>query len=151
MFFYNEKGFEQGGRKSKAFGRKQSGGLFLPTVATSKARRERRQPRRNPLLSAKDKITTFVVVIFLFIKRDSNKEGESQGLSEENSPVDCFCRRWQRAQRGERGNSLGKISCFLSKIPPRRTVQSKKSYRLCDRTFYIIRYDYFTFIVSNTI
>ncbi len=135
IFLFIKKGFEQGGRKPKAFEKKQSGGLFLPTVATSKARRERRQPRRNPLLSAKDKITTFVVVIFLFIKRDSNKEGESQRLSEENSPVDCFCRRWQRAKRGERGGSLGKISCFLSKLPPRRTVQSRKSYRFCDRTF----------------
>mgnify|MGYP007095649072 CR=1 FL=1 len=90
LFFYNEKGFEQGGRKAKPFGRKQSGGLFLPTVATSKARRERRQPRKNPLLSVKT--TT-----------------------------------------------------------PRRSVQSRKSYRFCDRTFWIIRYDYFTFIVSNTI
>ena len=42
------------------------------------------------MLSAKDKITTFVVVIFLFIKRDSNKEGERQSLSEENSPVNFF-------------------------------------------------------------
>ena len=48
---------------------------------------------------------------FFIIKRDSNKEGESQRLSEENSPVDCFCRRWQRAKRGERGDSLGKIPC----------------------------------------
>ena len=32
-------GFEQGGRKPQAFGRKQSGGLFSPTRATSAARR----------------------------------------------------------------------------------------------------------------
>ena len=43
------KGFEQGGRKTKSFGRKQSGGLFSPT--------------------------------------------------------------WQRAKRGDRGKSLGKIPC----------------------------------------
>ena len=29
LFFYNEKGFEQGGRKARPFGRKQSGGLFF--------------------------------------------------------------------------------------------------------------------------
>ena len=90
-FFYNEKGFEQGGRKAKPFGRKQSGGLFLPTVATSKARRERRQPRKNPLLSATKKQShPFGWFCFFIMKRDSNKEGERQGLSEENSPVDCF-------------------------------------------------------------
>ena len=58
LFFYNEKGFEQGGRKAKPFGRKQSGGLFLPTVVTSKARRERQQPRKNPLLSVKNTTPT---------------------------------------------------------------------------------------------
>ena len=52
----------------------------MPTVATSKARRERRQPRKNSLLSAKDKITAFVVVIFFHKKRDSNKEGKAKGF-----------------------------------------------------------------------
>ncbi len=37
-------GFEQGWSKAELCGKKQSGGLFLPTWATSEARRRRRQP-----------------------------------------------------------------------------------------------------------
>ncbi|MBQ5798273.1 MAG: hypothetical protein IIW16_00455 [Clostridia bacterium] len=54
FFFYaNMVGFEQGGRKPLAFGRKQFRELFSPTWATSVSEAIGALRRKNPLLSAK--------------------------------------------------------------------------------------------------
>ena len=55
-------------------------------------------------------------------RRDLNKEGESRRLSEENSPGDCFRRRGQRAQRGDRRNAPEKSLRAGQKIDKFRLV-----------------------------
>ncbi|MBQ1231801.1 MAG: hypothetical protein IIX73_05515 [Clostridia bacterium] len=75
-------GFEQGGRKPLAFGRKQFRELFSPTWATSVSEAIGALRRKNPLLSAKIKGHILFVCVLLFLidyGRDSNKGGLPYG------------------------------------------------------------------------
>lgn len=58
------------------------------------------------------------MVLFFIMKRDSNKEGERQSLSEENSPVDCFCRRGNEHSEAREATASEKFIAFCQKYHP---------------------------------
>ena len=100
-------------------GRKQSGGLFSPTWSRSKAtRRCTGVHRKNPLaLRQNEEQVARPAFCFGKTKRGIRTRREQTQSAEENSPVDCFCRRGQGAKRREGARECAeKIPCSPPKV-----------------------------------
>jgi len=109
-----QRGFEQGGSKSKACGRKQSGGLFSPTWVTSRKSGEATGttvPEKSPSLRQKKAPTNRLVLLLFCAKGIRTRREQVEGLRKKTVRWTVFADVGNEPQkrRGDRHDSAGKI------------------------------------------
>ena len=100
-------------------GRKQSGGLFLPTWSRSEATRRRTGVRRkNPLLSAKTKSRSQGLLFALAKQKEGFEQGGSRLVCGRKQSGGLFLPTWSRSEATRRRTGVRRKNSLLSAIKP---------------------------------